>query len=89
MATSNPSALIPSIPPPEGQQPNFANPECDRNAVYVSLSICTGVATIFFFARTFTKRYVMKQFDTEDCKSADEILRSQLIGALICSFWAG
>ena len=83
---SSDSGLGPSIPPPAGHQPNFANPECDRNAVYIPLSICTGVATIFFFARTFTKRYIMKRFDVEDCESSeDSVLHSRLIGVLICS----
>ena len=88
MAPSD-SGLVPSIPPPPGQQPNFAEPECDRNAVYIPLSICIGVATIFFFARTFTKRYIMKKFDIEDCKSIEDVLNSRLIDVLICSSLAG
>ena len=83
MASSG-SNLTPSIPPPPGHQPNFANPECDRDAVYIPLSICTGVATIFFFARAFTKRYVMKAIDIEDCKSnADDEEESRLTSILI------
>ena len=70
--------------------PDFANPECTRNAVYIPLSICTGVATVFFFARTFTKRYIMNRIDREDCKSVEEeVLYSRLIGVWTCSSSVG
>ena len=84
------SGLTPSIPPPAGHQPNFADPQCDRNGVYIPLSICTGVATILLFARTFTKHYIMKEIHVEDCKSSeDNVLNPWLIGMLICSFLVG
>ena len=84
------SRLTPSITPPAGHQPNFADPECDRNGVYIPLSICTGVATIFFFARTFTKHYLMKGIHVEDCESSeDSVMNPWLIGMLICSFLVG
>ena len=85
------SQSTPSIPPPAGQQPNFAHPACDQNAVYIPLSICTGVATIFFLARAFTKRYIMKRVDTEDCKSGARAMwkGTKLTGILIYSSLAG
>lgn len=86
MAPSN-SGLTPSIPPPAGHQPNFADPQCDRNGVYIPLSICTGVA---FLARTFTKHYIMKEIHVEDCNSSeDNVLNPWLIGMPICSFFVG
>ena len=84
MASSDPK-LTPSIPPPAGRRPNFTDPECYRNAIYISFSICTGVATVLFFARTFTKCYIMKSVDIEDCKSCeDTISQAWLTSMLIC-----
>ena len=89
MAPSN-SGLTPSIAPPAGHQPNFADPQYDRNGVYIPLSICTGVAIIFFFVCTFTKHYIMKDIHVEDCKSSvDNVLNPWLIGMPICSFLVG
>ena len=48
------------------------------------------VAFIFFFARTFTKHYIMKEIHVEDCKSSeDNVLKPWLIGTPICSFLVG
>ena len=88
MASSG-SGLVPSIPPPAGQQPNFANPECDQNADYIVLSLCVGVSTIFFFARTFTKHYIMKQVNVEDRKCPKNVCFNSLTGLLIFLSSAG
>ena len=83
------SDLVSSIPPPPGSKSNFANPDCDRNSIYIPLTICLGVTTIFFFMRAFTKGIVMRQIDVEDCKFGQTPSSSRLTSALICSYSVG
>lgn len=62
------SELVGTFPPPPGVTPNFINPESTASQV-VLCTILTLVFMIpFFVLRMYTKKYILKRIDPEDCK---------------------
>ena len=59
--------MTPALEPPEGVIPNFVNPPTIAPSFVAGLGVMCGVATLGFAARMFTKTYVMKQVQLEDC----------------------
>jgi hypothetical protein len=61
---------LPALEPPPGVIPNFVDPPDNNNTrgLVIALYFMIALATIGFAARMFTKIYVMKQFQPEDCK---------------------
>ena len=63
---------FPALAPPPGVVPNFTNPYTTAPPVRIAMAVMVGVATAACIARIFTKAYVMRQFQAEDCKHFSE-----------------
>ena len=61
--------ITPAMPPPDGVIPNFIDPPTIAPSLTVGLVLLCGIATLAFTARMFTRVYVMKQMQLEDCMS--------------------
>lgn len=60
-------AIEGALPPPLGITPNFTNPETCNTETWILLGVCTAVTTISVALRTYTKVFLIKQRDMEDC----------------------
>ena len=58
---------FPALAPPPGVVSNFDNPYTGAPPVGIAMGVIAGLATAAFVARIFTKAYVMKQLQAEDC----------------------
>ena len=61
---------LPALAPPAGVVPNLVNPENQNVICYVSLTICIFVTTLAVMARSYTKAYIVRKMEWEDCKFA-------------------
>ena len=59
---------LPALAPPPGVTPNFVDPPSTAASFAIGLAIMISVATLLFALRMFTRIYVMKQMQLEDCK---------------------
>ena len=60
-----------ALEPPPGVIPNYNDPPTIAGALVAGLAIMIATATLAFAARVFTKVYVMKQVQLDDCKPSD------------------
>lgn len=58
----------PSIPPPPGVVPNFANPENQNAVAAVGLSLSFTLATVFLMLRIYVVFIKMKRPNLGDCR---------------------
>jgi len=59
---------IPAIPPPEGVEPNFINPDTQQPQLIIASAITLFLVFIGIAIRTYAKAVLMKQFDITDGK---------------------
>lgn len=59
---------LPALTPPPGVTPNFVNPYSQGRAIFITTGICVGFVTPAVTIRVFTKAYVIKRVNLEDCK---------------------
>lgn len=57
----------PALPPPPGVVPNFANPDNIRVALIVTSVLCLFISTLSFWIRAYTRFYIFKETEWEDC----------------------
>ena len=62
----NPDKLA-ALEPPPGIIPNFDDPYSAAPPVEAATGVLAALATLGFLARIFTKAWVMKQMQIEDC----------------------
>ena len=70
MAQPNPYNT-PALAPPDGK-PNFENPDCEAGAVYAAISILLGASSLLLLARIYTKAFVARHLDPDDCKTVQD-----------------
>lgn len=69
--TTNP-LLGPGLEPPPGVIPNFTNPpDTQRTAFIVTLVLCLSVTSVFVPLRLYTKLFIVKKPQWEDCKYSE------------------
>ena len=56
------------LPPPLGVTSNFIDPPIVGPAVAAGLVVLIALATLSFAARAFTKAYVMRKLQVDDCR---------------------
>jgi hypothetical protein len=84
----DPSKIPPNVPvnpPPPGVKSNFEHPDTSRYAqIVATMVVCTTLSTICFFARVYTRVYLVKKFGWDDGETAynenDTILIDMLTG---------
>lgn len=59
---------LPALEPPPGLTTNFDNPSSTLSSLVAALAIMVSVATIVLAARVYTRFYIMKMHQLEDCK---------------------
>ena len=59
---------LPAMLPPPGVVPNFTDPPSSAGSLGAGVGVMIFIGTLGFAARMFTKIYVMKQMQLEDCK---------------------
>ena len=57
-----------ALEPPPGVIPNYNDPPTIAGPLVAGLAIMIAVSTLAFAARLFTKAWVMKQVQTDDCE---------------------
>ena len=67
-ATIDPNNYPALEPPDPNIPPNFIDPPTIAGPLIVGLSVMIGVATLGFAARMFTRVYVMRHMQVEDCE---------------------
>ena len=60
----------PAGPPPPGVAPNLHDPANLDGLVILTLILCLTFATLAISMRMFTKLFLIRSFDYEDCKQA-------------------
>ena len=70
MSQHNPDTT-PALPPPDGVKPNFENPDCQAGAAYAAMSILLGASSLLLAARMYTKAFVVRHLDSDDCKDVE------------------
>ena len=58
----------PALAPPLGLVPNFVHPYSEARSIYITVGVCTGLVTPALIVRIFTKAYIIKRVNLEDCK---------------------
>ena len=59
---------LPALQPPPGVTPNFINPHSAGAPVGAAIGIFAALATLGFISRIFTKLWIMKEVQVEDCR---------------------
>lgn len=78
-------ANTPALAPPPGEIPNLANPP--RPILYISIAtycICIPLVIAAASVRVFTKSYVMKSIEYEDCKHVNNPKLKALLISIRC-----
>ena len=60
---------IPAMDPPQGVAPDLVNAPTFAWPVVAGLAVMSGLATLAFGARMFTRFYVMRRMQLEDCET--------------------
>ena len=70
MDASAGSDQTPSLDAPNGTTPNFNDPPSIAGDLIAGLTVMIVVATTGFVARMYTKAWIMRKVQLEDCKRA-------------------
>jgi hypothetical protein len=57
-----------AMQPPVGKETNFASHDSQASAIVITIVLCLAVSAFACGIRVFTKAYVMRQMQVEDCK---------------------
>lgn len=70
-ASTNPtmSALSPALPPPPGQEANFAHPESLERWTIVCVALCLTIGTVLSCLRCYIRFCIKRSWILEDCKN--------------------
>jgi hypothetical protein len=60
--------IVGVLPPPPGVIPNFEHPESQVYRLVITIAILLPVTTLVLFLRVYTKRVIVRNFGTDDCK---------------------
>lgn len=55
-------------PPPPGARSNFHDPANINGLVILTLTLCLAFASLAVLMRTYTKLFLIRSWDYEDCK---------------------
>lgn len=58
----------PGLLPPSGVVSNFSNPYSDEDAIITTLALCLTASTLLVWTRLYTKLFISKHVEWEDCK---------------------
>jgi hypothetical protein len=78
---SIPSSLLPIIldspaaSTPDGEAPNFIDPPNLHVQIYVTLVLCLVLTTVTLAARIYTKAYIIRSLDWDDCTNTMGLLQ--------------
>ena len=59
---------LPAAVPPPGVTPNLVNPDTQASTVFVTIGITVGLVAPAVIIRIFTKAYIIKTVNLEDCE---------------------
>ena len=70
MSSQELEALLngPAGPPPPGVRPNFDDPANLNTLVISTLTLCLTIAALAVLMRSYTKIFLIRSWDYEDCK---------------------
>lgn len=75
-STQDPSN-IPALGPPTGVTPDFVNAPTTSPSLFAGFGVMLTIATLGFAARMFTKAYIMRKVQLEDCKLSNKLPSSK------------
>lgn len=67
----------PAGPPPPGVTPNFDDPANLNGLVILTLTLCLVFAFLAVLIRTYTKLFLIRSWDYEDCELSGTLGSSQ------------
>ena len=59
---------LPAMIPPPGVTSNFVTPYSEGRDIYITVAVCIGLITPALLIRLFTKAYLIKRINLEDCE---------------------
>lgn len=68
----------PAGPPPPGVRPNFDDPANLNGLVILTLTLCLVFATLAVLMRTYTKLFLIRSWDYEDCEIFEFLFSTQV-----------
>lgn len=73
----NDSQPIGGLRPPPGVTPNFVDPYSTRAYFILTFVMCVTVTSIFILVRAYTKMYIIKSHQWEDCEKFPWSMRTR------------
>jgi hypothetical protein len=62
------TGIVGAFPPPDGITPNFVNPDYIGYRIVVVALVFTTLAFTFLSVRLYTKRFVIRRLELDDCE---------------------